>query len=487
MQQLPCSCRRSGRRNCIEPSCPFESEVSKNELYFCPVARERNSRRTGEPELCPVELPAASFTSIVKTGRCTKHRKQIEENLVRQKRREEKEWERRREEEKEREKEEMERRKEKGLERIGEESPERVIEDCNEGEKDDGEGKGEVYGNGNGDGNGVGNEDEKEKAVEERTDKRKEKGDGLMPGMDANEMVHVKAMLERREARLKELKAEKAVDAMNETRVEVRKPEETRQVKGKGEEKDDENKTNRSQEQENLQKKEKETVVKQNLLTSPPALRSTQTEKDSLANEPLKKRDTGLDDSSLKEVEAATALLTQMVASDWEDDVKRSGAGVAEAWKVSGARKVSETRKMFEERMNLDVSSSSVTTATGASKKSGSVPLGQGERVSSVKLTPRLGSPRVVPGSYPPLARVPGIPPAHIIMAEDDVEVDKDGKRNYPRTRNGVSNPEHWYASGGSIARTGPSAGGAYEDVEDEDKKGKGKGKEGDELYDGGK
>lgn len=37
------------------------------------------------------------------------------------------------------------------------------------------------------------------------------------------------------------------------------------------------------------------------------------------------------------------------------------------------------------------------------------------------------------------------------------------------------------------MARTGPSAGGAYEDVEDEDKKGKGKGKEGDELYDGGK
>lgn len=363
--------------------------------------------------------------------------------MVRQKRREEKEWERRREEEKEREKEEMERRKEKGLERIGEDSPERVIEDCKEDEKDDGEGKGEVYGNGNGDGNGVGNEDEKEKAVEERTDKGKEKGDGLMPGMDADEKMQVKAMLERREARLKELKAETAVDAMNETRVEVRKPEETRQVKGKGKEKDDENKINQSQEQENLQKKEKETVAKQNLFTSQPALRSTQTQKDSLANGPFKKRDTGLDDSTLKEVEAATALLAQMVASDWEDDVKRSGAGVAEARKVSGARKVSETRKMFEERMNLDVGSSSVTTATGASKKSGSVPLGQGERVSSVKLTPRLGSPRVVPGLYPPLARVPGIPPAHIIMAEDDEEVDKGGKRNYPRTRNGVSNPEH--------------------------------------------
>ncbi|KAJ4344225.1 hypothetical protein N0V85_009809, partial [Neurospora sp. IMI 360204] len=117
MQHLPCGCRRAGRRNCIEPNCPRESEVSRNDLYFCPIARQRNLRRTGEPELCPVELPAASYKQIICTGRCAKHRKEMEDNLQREKRREQKERERRRELERERERE---REREKEKERNGE-------------------------------------------------------------------------------------------------------------------------------------------------------------------------------------------------------------------------------------------------------------------------------------------------------------------------------------------------------------------------------
>ncbi|KAK1773775.1 hypothetical protein QBC45DRAFT_300184, partial [Copromyces sp. CBS 386.78] len=103
MQQLPCGCRRVGRRTCIEPNCLNEAVESKNDLYFCPIARERNLRRTGEPELCPVELPANTWTQIKHTGRCARHKREMEEKLQREMKRKQKEEQRRRELEKEKE------------------------------------------------------------------------------------------------------------------------------------------------------------------------------------------------------------------------------------------------------------------------------------------------------------------------------------------------------------------------------------------------
>ncbi|KAK3396848.1 hypothetical protein B0T20DRAFT_480456 [Sordaria brevicollis] len=428
MQQLPCGCRRAGRRNCIEPGCPYPSEISRNELYFCPAARRRNANRTGEPEVCPVELPAPSLTKIVKTGRCTLHRKQMEAELQRQKKREEKELKRQMEEDKERERIEVERRKDNGLERIGEESPERVVEKEDDEGKE--EGKGDVYGSGN----GVGDEGEKKK------DKGKERADGLMPGMDADERMHVKAVLARRDKARFEAMAERIMSSPNETK-EWREP-----GRDKGKQKADYYSQQPTQDLEQHRTNKVNTSKPINLAPSPLALRSTPQQAQSRSNDAFKKPDT---------VESATALLAQMVAADWKDeDAARSsltpaearkvsgtqrkapgedvnrGSGpspaIAEARKFSGSRKVSETRKMFEQNNKPYITSypvpicvptgtatpnatpTAAATAPGASKQSqsrsgsgsgsgsGPVPLGQTERLPSITSSP-VAAPTVTP------------------------------------------------------------------------------------------
>ncbi|EAA34327.1 hypothetical protein GE21DRAFT_3578 [Neurospora crassa] len=328
MQQLPCGCCRVGRRNCIEPNCPRESEISQNNLFFCPVARERNLHRTGEPELCPVELPAASYTQIVPTGRCAKHRKEMEDNLQRKKKREQKEKEKRRRElEQEREKEERERRRVSNLGSIRE----GVVE----------------TGNGN------------------------ERGSG----MDANEMLHLNAVLDARErARSTQgVEVERGVEVVRESGLgwvdEGLKNLTVDEEREKGEENEKGEEDEKEKEKKD-EKEEKEQVVKWNYKTKEDRENryKEKSKEERERMERARKRYTGID--ALGKVKAATAMLEEMVAKEWEDEDARDDGneGMTEARRDSEPlrRRRNETNRELSSLMaNRSVSGNSMLRPAG--------------------------------------------------------------------------------------------------------------------------
>ncbi|EGO56220.1 hypothetical protein NEUTE1DRAFT_122803 [Neurospora tetrasperma FGSC 2508] len=391
MQQLPCGCCRVGRRNCIEPNCPRESEISQNNLFFCPVARERNLHRTGEPELCPVELPAASYTQIAHTGRCAKHRKEMEDNLQREKRREQKEKEKRRRElEQEREKEERARRRVSNLGSIRE----GVVE----------------TGHGRGSGS----------------------------GMDANELLHLNAVLDARErARSTQgVEVERGVEVVRESGLgwvdeglenltlddEREKTVVAQEEQGKGEEKEKEEKE---------EKEEEEQLAKWNHRTKEDREKryKEKSKEEREMMERARKRYTGID--ALGKVKAATTMLEEMVAKEWDEDASDGNEGMPEAQRVSEAlrRRKNETNRELSSLMaNRSVSGNSML------RPAGDRPAGDGAR------------------------RVSG-------------PLRRHGNETDPNISSVVTGHSSRSVSGNSVARLAGGArpaGGAYEDVDDE-------------------
>ncbi|KAK3953012.1 hypothetical protein QBC32DRAFT_313405 [Pseudoneurospora amorphoporcata] len=303
MQQLPCGCRRVGRRTCIEPNCLNEAVESKNDLYFCPIARERNLRHTGEPELCPVELPANTWTQIKHTGRCARHKKEMVEKLQREMKRKQKEEERRKELEKEKEMKEKEEERER------------------------------MRGGNRGTGTGTGLGLIREGVVE--------RGNGS--GMDVDEFKHVNKVLEARDrARAAGgVDVEVGVESMSESGLEMgmgpmseglrrMAVEEERKKEGEKEkairmewekrvmeqemakaDKERKEKEERRKEKEKQKREEEEEQLRRLSMTKEERM------------EYAKKRYTGIEATG--KVQTATEMLQDIVAKDWEEEARLGG------------------------------------------------------------------------------------------------------------------------------------------------------------------
>ncbi|KAA8628463.1 hypothetical protein SMACR_08111 [Sordaria macrospora] len=338
MQHLPCGCRRSGRRNCIVPNCPNESTDSRNDLYFCPVARKRNLTRTGEPEICPIELPANTWTQIKHTGRCARHKKEMEEDLARKKRRQEKEEEKRKQLEREREKKE----KEEWEERM-------------RGGGGSGSGGNRMAGLG---------------LIREGVE---ETGNGS--GMDVDEFRHVNKVLEARDrARAAgggvKVEMGTGVERMGESGLGMGPVSEglRRMALDMERKRDEEDMAWKERMlEEDMVKVKKERKEREERREEKEKKKKEEKEKRRKEEEKKRKEEEQKLTRMAKEVQVQTAtdMLKDMVAKDWEEEVRLGGPAMADVAKFAGARKVSEIRLRLEmEAKKNQVSSSSMAGPT---------------------------------------------------------------------------------------------------------------------------
>lgn len=264
-------------------------------------------------------------------------------------------------------------------------------------------------------------------------------GTGSGSGMDANELLHLNAVLDARErARSTQgVEVERGVEVVRESGLgwmdeglenltlddEREKTVVAQEEQGKGEEKEKEEKE---------EKEEEEQLAKWNHRTKEDREKrhKEKSKEERERMERARKRYTGID--ALGKVKAATAMLEEMVAKEWEDeDASDGNEGMTEARRVSEAlrcRRNETNRELSSLMANRSVSGNSMLRPAGDRPAGGEV-----RRVSG------------------PLRR--------------------RGNETDPNFSSVVTDPSNRSVSGNSVARQAGGArpaGGAYEDVDDE-------------------
>lgn len=312
-------------------------------------------------------------------------------------------------------------------------------------------------------------------------------------GMDVDEFRHVSKVLEARDRARAEgglgmglvsegLRRMTLDEQRKRGEAEEKRKEEMERVKKEQEEKERKKKEEKRRKEEQKMKKEEEEQQKLSRMTKE------------------------------VQVQTATDLLKDMVANDWEEEVRLGGPAMADVAKVAGARKVSEARLRFEMASRTgNVSGSSSMPLQPSQNQSAGV--GEARRVVSGQqqlqrrgdeTDPDMSS--AVPRGNPATSRnvsgtsvaqqrlqptggtgasvyLQGTPRPDDLPDFDRTQMtvipcwrEQPGPdMNNPIVRSAmpvanIARPMNRIVSGGSVdrTRTRPSAGGAYEDVDDD-------------------